>query len=256
MAYIQGVDFSHWQAKVSFEKLVAAGIRFAIFKSGEIPTKSKKEYLDDMYQRNIREAKEYGIISGAYYFFHPSIGAPEQARHFQKIMDAYGRPDLPPVIDVETNDGGMKPYDCARVLKLMCDLVEKSDGRKPIIYTRNGLWVNQFGNPDWGKEYLFWLAQYNNELTNRDPKIKDNIIMWQYTDKLKLPGIGVALDGNYWLRSEHELNKLAGKEDGDVGLGQPAEPIMSEAYKRALVIFKKSREEGMNSTWWKLRNLK
>ncbi len=260
MAYIQGTDFSHWQAKVAFEKLVENGIRFAIFKAGEIPTKSKKEYLDDMYQRNIREAKENGIVSGAYYFFHPSIGAPEQARHFMRIMETYGRPDLPPVIDVETTDGGMKPHDCARVLKLMLDLVEQTYGRKPIIYSRWGMLYGEYGNPAWlGTDkddgYKLWLAQYNTELT-RKPADMRNVIMWQYTDKLKLPGIGVALDGNYWLRSEHELNKLAGKEDGDVGLGQPAEPIMSEAYKRALVIFKKSREEGMNSMWWKLRNLK
>jgi len=32
-----------------------------------------------------------------------------------------------------------------------------------------------------------------------------NVIMWQFTDRLKLPGVGVALDGNYWLKSEREL---------------------------------------------------
>lgn len=256
MAYINGVDFSHWQAKVAFEKLLVAGIRFGIFKAGEIPTKSKREYNDDMFSRNMREAKEYDIISGAYYFFHPSIGAPEQARHFQRLMDSFGRPDLPPVIDVETNDGGMAPHDCARVLKLMCDLVEKSDGRKPIIYSRWGMLYGEYGNPSWlGTDrddgYKLWLAQYNTELT-RKPADMRNVIMWQYTDKLKLPGIGVALDGNYWLRSEHELLTLAGHDVMSEPVPEvPVEPIMSEAYKRALVIFKKSREEGMNSwAWW------
>ncbi len=104
--------------------------------------------------------------------------------------------------------------------------------------------------------------------------------MWQYTDKLKLPGIGVALDGNYCLRSEAELLAMANKTaeivpepvnlsgeknfcdyckgytiDDSRGncsaCGAPRNPITSEAYKRALVIFKKSREEGMNSwSWW------
>jgi lysozyme len=248
---IKGVDFSHWQSKVAFDKLVANEIEIAIFKAGEIPTTSKKEYWDDMYSRNISEASKYNIISGAYYYFHPSIGAPEQARHFQKIMDTNGKPDLPPIIDVETNDGGMQPYDCARVLKLVCDLIEQTDGRKPIIYTRNGLWVNQYGNPDWGKDYYFWLAQYNTQLTNQDPKIKENIIMWQYTDKLKLPGIGCALDGNYWLKSEELLHQLAGKDSEMTTIEPEPEPYISEIYKKALVIFKKSRSEGMNSwAWW------
>ena len=234
---IKGVDFSHWQSKVDFAKLVANGIEFAIFKAGEIPTKSKMEFLDDMYHRNIREAKAHGIISGAYFFFHPAIGASRQARHFLNIMMMCDKPDLPPVIDVEVTDN-MKPNDCAAVLWAMIHGIEQGTGRKPIIYTRNGIWVNQYGNPDWGSEYLFWLAQYNVSLTHQDPKIKKNVIMWQHTDRLKLPGIGVALDGNYWLKSEAELYELAGIKE-PASEQQPKPPIKTDPYKRAWVIWKR-----------------
>jgi len=253
MAYINIIDISHWSGKVDFAKLVANNIRGGIFKAGEILTSSKKEYLDDMYQRNIREAREYDLISGAYYFFHPSIGASNQARHFIKIVDAYGEPDLW-VVDVETTDGGMKPADCANVLKSMLDYLERETGRKPIIYSRWGMLYNDYGNPAWlGTDkddgYKLWLAQYNTELT-RKPADMRNVVMWQYTDKLKLPGIGVALDGNYWLKSESELLEMAGHDVMPEPV-VPIEPIVSEAYKRALVIWKKSREEGMNSwSWW------
>jgi len=234
---IKGVDFSHWTGKIDFAKLIPHGIEFAIFKAGEIPTKSKMEFLDGMYQRNIREAKAHGIISGAYYFFHPAIGASRQARHFCNIMTMYGKPGLPPVIDAEVTDN-MKPADCAKVLKAMIDYMVSHGSRQPIIYTRNGLWVNQYGNPDWGAEHLFWLAQYNVTLTHQDPKIKKNIVMWQYTDRLKLPGIGAALDGNYWLGSEDYLYELAGIGDyGDIVAPKP--PIKADPYKRAWVIWKR-----------------
>ena len=239
MTYIKGVDFSHWQGKVAFEKLLVNDIRFAIFKAGETPTGSKQEFLDDMYQRNIREAKEYGIISGAYYYFHPSIGAARQARHFDTIMKTYGMPDLPPVIDTEDTDK-MDPEDIAEVLKAFIDALVAMGYRKPIIYSRWGFLVNQVGEPAWLKDHLLWLAQYNTQLTNK-PKDMSNVIMWQYTDRLSLPGL-CGLDGNYWLKSEKELNELAGLPSGDET--QPEHPINGELYKTKVIIFKRKGEEG------------
>jgi len=244
MTYIQGVDFSHWQSKVDFAKLVAGDIQFAIFKAGEIPTASKKEFTDDMYERNIREAEEHGIISGAYYFFHPSIGASKQVRHFDTIMDQLGHPDLPPVIDVECEDK-MLPVDVAKVLKAMIDGLMALGYRTPIIYSRWGFLVNQVGNPAWLKDYPLWLAQYNTQLTNK-PADMSNVIIWQYTEKLKLSGIGVALDGNYWLKSEDELMAMAGLPHGN-DQAEPLTEIKVELYKNKVIVFKRKGEDG----FWK-----
>jgi lysozyme len=209
MAKIIGVDFSHWQANVNFEKLVANHIRFAIFKAGEIPTKSKSEFTDPKYKRNISEARKFNIISGAYYYFHPSMGASRQARHFDAVMQRDGQPDLPPVIDVEDTDQ-RTPVQVADVLKSMSDYLMDRGYRRPIIYSRWGFLVNQVGEPFWLKDHFLWLAQYSLNLTYKPADMR-NVIMWQYTDSLKLPGIGVALDGNYWLKSEAELLALVQK---------------------------------------------
>ena len=64
------------------------------------------------------------------------------------------------------------------------------------------------GEPFWLKDHFLWLAQYNTEFTNK-PKDTSNVIIWQYTDRLRLAGIGVNLDGNYWLKSAAELASLA-----------------------------------------------
>ena len=204
---IKGVDFSHWQSKVDCSKLAKAGIKFAIVKAGEVHIKHKnKPAVDDpLHDRNIRELKAAGIICGDYYYYHPSIGAAKQARHYAAIR-ARNEPDLPPVIDLEDRDA-MKPADVARqVLAFYQELVNRT-GRQPIIYSRNGFIVNDCGNPAWPADTLFWIARYGLTIGDLSPKIKPNVIMWQYTDKLKIPGCPV-MDGNYWLGTEIDLNYL------------------------------------------------
>ncbi len=269
-----GIDISHWQAKIDFAKLLVAGVRFVIAKAGEIP-KSNTEFLDEMYARNIREAKAHDIISGAYYFFHPGKGASRQTRHFISIMEKYGKPDLPVVWDVETADD-MQPIGASAVLKSSLDYMVENGYTEFIIYTRWGLWVNQYGNPSWTNGYQYtrsdgtvvdvkiylWLAQYNNKLTYK-PADMSNVIMWQWTDKCRIPGIGLNLDCDLWLKSNTELLKLAGYEPEPLpGPVTPVEPVVSEAYKRALITWHNTHSEDgrtlwdkMNSVWGKLRNL-
>jgi len=227
MTKILGVDFSHWQSKVDFAKLVANDIRFAIFKAGEVPTGSKKEFTDELYRRNMTQAGIHQIISGAYYYFHPSIGASRQARHFDAVMQRDGKPDFPPVIDVEDTDQ-MEPVHVGDVLKAMIDALMQRGYRRPIIYSRWGFLVNQVGEPPWLKEHYLWLAQYSNQLIYK-PADMSNVIMWQFTDRLKIPGIGSALDGNYWLKSEEELLALGRKPAVNVDQQptvQPEPPVV------------------------------
>ena len=206
---IKGVDFSHWQAKLSTDKLKAAGIAFAIVKAGEvyIKTAGKPAVKDDMHDRNIRELKRVGIICGDYYYFHPSAGASKQARHYAQIYLS-NPPDLPPVIDIEDTDG-YKPLDVGKQLLAFISEIQIKIGRQPMIYSRNGFLVNQAGNPDWPAGTLFWIARYGLTIGDLSPKIKPGVVIWQYTDRLALPGLP-KLDGNQWLRSQEELNLLAG----------------------------------------------
>jgi len=247
MTHIKGVDFCHWQANVNFAKLASNGVRFAIFKAGEIPTGSKQEFLDKKYARNISEAKAHKIISGAYYFFHPSISPKRQARHFDMIMQTYGRPDLPPVIDIEDTDK-RGPEEVAEALKGMIDEMTARGYRLPIIYSRWGYLVNQAGEPYWIKDHLLWLAQYSNKLTSKPADMR-NVIMWQYTDQLKIPGIGVALDGNYWLKSEAELLALAEAPDLVEAPSEepPENPFLRESFRRKWWLFKRREYEDMKA---------
>jgi lysozyme len=206
MAYsILGTDYSRWQAKLDTDKLKANGIRFAIVKAGEVWIKQwlKPAVTDIQHDRNIRELKRVGIPVGNYYYFHPSAGTSKQVRHYSEIY-LKAKPDLPPVIDIEDTDG-YKPADVKRQLFAFIDGLRDVIDRPVIIYSRNGFIVNQIGDPTWPKDTMFWIARYAQTIGSLSPKIKEQTIIWQYTDRMKLPGLP-ALDGNWWVKSDQEFN--------------------------------------------------
>lgn len=219
---ILGVDYSHWQSLVSAEKLRAKGVTFAFVKAGEVlaskPTKPL--YTDSLHDRNIAELKRVGILCGDYYYFHPSAGASKQARHYAEIY-LKNPPTLPPVIDTEDSDR-LPPAEVGRQLLAFISEVTQRIGRQPIIYSRNAFLVSQAGNPDFPAGTLFWIARYDKKIGDLSPKIKPNVVIWQFTDRLKLPGLPL-MDGNYWLRSLQDLKKLA-VVDSSVPLPEVEEP--------------------------------
>jgi lysozyme len=209
MAYsILGLDASHWQNKPDWQKAKDQGVRFVIVKAGEVLIKyaSKPLYYDDKHDRNIAQLKAVGMPCTDYYYFHPSAGASKQANHYASIWNK-NKPDLPPVIDIEDTDG-MKPADVGRQLLAFIQEIKVKIGISPIVYSRNGFLVNQAGNVDYPEGTKFWIARYSNAIGDLSPKIKDNVIMWQFTDRIKLPGLPL-MDGNYWVKSPAEFESFA-----------------------------------------------
>ena len=65
MAKIKGIDVSHWQGTIDWNKVKAAGIKFAIIKAGG---SDAGFYTDSKWEANYKGAKAAGIPIGAYYF--------------------------------------------------------------------------------------------------------------------------------------------------------------------------------------------
>jgi lysozyme len=207
MNRILGVDISHWQGSVDAQKLKDYGVAFAIVKMGEYY--AGREYDDSRYGYNMFALEEVGIPHSSYYFYHPAVGNSKQLRHFERLYKEHEH-DFAPVLDVEAHDG-MGAYSIARQVKVMLEGMEEICGEKPIVYT-NALWWDYYaGDPLWGGGYKFWLAQYNYKMTNWTETIKDNIIMWQFTDRIKIPGCS-GMDGNYWMGSEEEFRDFVNKD--------------------------------------------
>ncbi len=214
MATVPGIDVSHWDAGIDWPKVRATGQRFMIAKATE-----GTNYKDDTFKGNWLGAKSAGLLRGAYHFFRCNVDAKKQADYFIDYVRAVNDDgELPPVLDLETNDG-MTKEKIVPAAKTWLDRVEAAFGKKPIIYSGQYFLQDYFvlpggGPPPWAKDYPLWLAQYPNQYVEGMkpflPRGWFNWTIWQYSDKGRLNGINAAVDLNIFNGSLEELYKFAG----------------------------------------------
>jgi len=214
MATVPGIDVSYWDAGIDWPKVRATGQRFVVAKSTEGIT-----YKDPTFDDNWFGAKSAGLLRGAYHFFRCNVDAKKQADYFiDYVKTVKDNGELPPVLDLETNDGASKDKIVAGA-KIWLDRVEAAFGKKPIIYSgqyflQDYLVVAGGGPPAWAKDYPLWLAQYPNQyIEGMKPTLPRgwfSYTIWQYSDKGKVNGINASVDMNLFNGTLEELYKFAG----------------------------------------------
>ncbi|MCQ2517411.1 MAG: glycosyl hydrolase family 25 [Lachnospiraceae bacterium] len=183
-----GVDVSHYQGEIDWQKLNSQGIRFAYIKATE-----GSSYTDDYYAINLAGAKEAGIVPGAYHFFSFDSPAETQAQHFIDVVgDLDG--ELIPVIDVEFyGNSGNNPPDKDELkahLSEMLDILEEHYGCKPVIYS-TFIFYHEYLYEGF-EDYPLWLRNVY------FPPF-EKCAVWQYTSRLRLDGFNGAeryIDGD------------------------------------------------------------
>lgn len=102
--YVDGLDLSHWNTSVDFVKLFAGGYRFVILKATE-----GTGYIDPTFETRWKQARDAGLIVGAYHFFRSNYSGLEQASHHLSVTfpmrTAFNGHVIPSCNDVETTDG-------------------------------------------------------------------------------------------------------------------------------------------------------
>ncbi len=218
MATVPGIDVSYWNAGIDWPQVRATGQRFIFAKATE-----GDSYADPTFGDNWRGAKSAGLLRGAYHFFRCNVDPKKQASKFidyVKSMNDNG--ELPPILDLETNDGQTKDKVIARV-KTWLDQVEAAFGRKPIIYSRPIFLQDHFselggGPPSWAKDYPFWVAYYPNVYVEGSqpvlPRGWFQWNFWQYSQTGHINGIHAKVDLNVFNGSLDDLYKFAGIDFG------------------------------------------
>jgi len=219
MATVPGIDVSYWDSGIDWPKVRATGQRFVIAKATEGIT-----YKDPTFDDNWFGAKSAGLLRGAYHFFRSNVDAKKQADYFiNYVKTVKDNGELPPVLDLETNDGVSKEKIVPAV-KIWLDRVESAFGKKPIIYSgqyflQDYLVVAGGGPPTWAKDYPLWLAQYPNQYVEGMkpflPRGWFNWIIWQYSDKGRVNGINASADMNLFNGTLEELYRFAGADIPD-----------------------------------------
>ena len=195
------IDISHHQGDLNWDTISKLKdpkkIEMIIMKASE-----GTSFVDKRFKTNWIKAKEYGFIRGAYHFYRPDAEPHTQAQNFIAQLGDLSKGDVIPVIDLE------KPCaNCSDLmgphfyymsdLKTFVDDIKKHYKTKVLFYSGNNYYY------DYIKGYFpddyFWIARYS--VDNKPHDFGQQTIGWQFTDKMRLPGIKTSVDTNYFLRS-------------------------------------------------------
>lgn len=199
---IHGIDISHYQGDIEWDKLQHAMIegcplRFIIIKSTEGASR-----LDENFYDNFENARNYGYIRGAYHFWSIHSSARDQAYFFLKKVHLK-EGDLPPVLDIEHKPADVSVEDFQTDVLTWLHIVEDRYHVKPIIYTYYKFKQQYLSKPVFD-DYPYWIAHYYVDKVEYKGPWK----FWQHTDAGQLPGIKGYIDFNIYNGSFYDLKKL------------------------------------------------
>ncbi len=199
---IHGIDISHYQGDIDWAKLQNATIEgqplgFIMIKATEGSSRMDENFNDNFYQ-----AREYGFIRGAYHFWSNKSSARDQAYYFLKQVHLE-EGDLPPVLDVEHKPEERSVEDFQRDILTWLHIVEDRYHVKPIIYTYYKFKLKYLSDRRFDS-YPYWIAHYYVDKVEYTGPWK----FWQHTDAGRLPGIKGYVDFNIYNGSYYDLRQL------------------------------------------------
>lgn len=202
-SYLLGVDVSHHQGDIDWNRVKAAGYDFAILRIGYRGYgQTGSVNKDKTFEENYEEATAAGLKVGVY-FFAQAINEAEAAEEAKFVLDTLnGRGlDLPVVYDPESildddarTDNVSGEQFTANTLTF-CKYIE-ANGYEPMIYA-NMLW--EAFELDLGQltDYPIWYADYE-----AIPQTPYDFEIWQYTNEGSVDGISGVADENIWILRE------------------------------------------------------
>ncbi len=199
---VQGIDVSHWQGSIDWNRVKASGQQFAFIKATE-----GKSYRDKQFLNNVKGARAAGLLVGAYHFVNAVNVADaklEAANFVGRLQEAGGaeRFELPPVMDYENNPSNLNKSTINAVALAFLQEVERLSGRKPIVYTGNAFAQNFTSALN---RYDLWIARYSNTRVPDDAPAWKEWNFWQYTDSGQVGGINGGVDLNVYNGTLDEL---------------------------------------------------
>ena len=183
----KGIDVSHWNGDIDFNKVKSAGYEFVIIKAGG---SDKGFYKDTKFERNYKEAKAAGLLVGAYYFvgkqFLGEISGIADAKRFENLISGK-QFEMPVYLDIETTPAQKK--ELATIASIaFCEYLE-SKGFYAGIYGSDLFVFKDKLDVSKLKAFTLWVARYGGE-----PSYIKDAHMWQYSSKGAVPGISGSVD--------------------------------------------------------------
>ncbi|MGZ8601205.1 MAG: GH25 family lysozyme [Actinomycetota bacterium] len=139
---LPGIDVSHWQGTIDWERVAEKGKRFAFLKATD-----GHDFLDPTFFTNRAGARANGLLVGAYHFARPDPSkgdAVEEARWF--VSQSNPKPgNLLPVLDLETSRR-LDQQGVTLWARRWTAEVRRLTGITPLVYTSPYGWKNRTGD--------------------------------------------------------------------------------------------------------------
>ena len=183
-AIAQGVDVSKYNGNIDWKQVASAGMKFALIKAG-----STNSGIDPNFDANIRGAQAVGIKTGVYIYSYATT--PEEAIEEANLVLQWIAPytvNFPVVFDIEDRcHKNLSTEQLIAIINSFCMTIDAA-GYYPMVYSYKNLFDGKISICGWDR----WVAHYNESCGTTN-----NVCIWQYTSRGRVPGVGGNVDLNY-----------------------------------------------------------
>lgn len=222
---VYGIDVSRHQGSWNWENIALyADKKGQVYSSGTqasaelqpsffviMKATEGSDLIDPKYTANVAQAREGGLIKGAYHFMTTLSDIDSQIENFIKNA-VVEKGDFPPVLDIETPHKRVAEVGEENIRHMALkwlEAIEKHYGVKPVIYT-NDLFRQKYLDTPAFKDYDFWMARYS----KKGPESGD-WLLWQFTQTGRSRGISGHIDINIYDGTLAEFKAYIAKAWGE-----------------------------------------
>lgn len=194
-AYLPGIDVSHFQGVIDWQRVKAAGIGFAFIKATD-----GTGFVDPQLNYNALACQALSIPFGLYHFFRPTADSASQAQFFLANTKPY-TPLLPPALDLE-----LGPVTTSQAATWL-DIVDVALGRESLVYTAPAFAAENFNGENSGliSVYPLWIAEYTTKPAPIVPAAWEDWEFWQHTPSGQVDGVPNAVDLDWFHGTADDL---------------------------------------------------
>ena len=200
---LKGIDVSSWQGKIDWNKVANYGMDFAILRITEVGN-----VIDSQFENNFAGCSKHKIPVGVYKYSYASIVSEAQNEARKVVSVLNGRKiQFPVFLDLENHRqrvlGAESIHNLAEAFR---EIVEAA-GYKFGIYC-NVDWYNTVICSHL-KKHDFWIARYP---ANDNGTVVERLrpswgVGWQYSSKVKVPGISGNVDMDVFYKDYRDSNQ-------------------------------------------------
>lgn len=209
-----GIDISSYQTedrrdnRIDWEAAKADGVEFAIIRVAIRGTSEGALWIDNFFGQNIDGAMAAGLQTGVY-VFSQAVTVEEALDEAELVIACLREHPIngPVCYDWEVENRTYRTYhvsgDAATACALaFCQRIEE-EGYTPMIYTSHEIADLRY---DWNtlSAYRLWYPWYmgRNDRVSTG-RFYSHMVIWQFSKRCEVDGVGKKVDGNLWFRPKY-----------------------------------------------------